>query len=65
MLTIIILITFTALTVLCIGFFEVRIPFISVPFKSSQKKITRHTRKMLHKRIWYNQIHKGFVKLPT
>jgi hypothetical protein len=62
---IIILITFTALITLLIGFFEIKIPLLSIPFKSPGKKISRHTKKMLHKRMWYNQTHKGFVKLPT
>ena len=65
MLFIIIIITISALAILCIGFFEVRIPFLTVPIKLSEKKLTKHSRKMLHKKIWYNYIHKGFVKLPT
>jgi hypothetical protein len=65
MLSIIIIIPLLAIAILCIGFLEVRIPFISVPAGRSHKKLSRHTRKMLHKRIWYNHTHTGFMKLPT
>ena len=65
MLSIILITTFISIVILCIGFFEIRIPFVSVQIKSSHKKITKHTRKLLRKRLWYNQTHKGFVELPT
>jgi len=65
MLFIIIIITVIAIAILCIGFFEIKIPFLSIAVKTHHKKISKHTRKMLHKRIWYNHMHEGFVKLPT
>lgn len=65
MLLIIVITTIAAVFILCIGFFEIKIPFITIPFKDTHKKIPRHTKKMLRKRLWYNEFHKGFVKLPT
>ncbi len=70
MLGIIFLITFIALITLCIGFFEIRIPFLSIPANKYQKfkftgKLNKHHRKMVRKRMWNNQIHKGFVELLT
>lgn len=65
MLSIIIITTILSIAILCVGFIGIRIPFTSIPFKSSGKKLTKHTRKLLRKRIWYNHTHKGFVKLPT
>ena len=69
MLITIILITFISIIILMIGFFEIRIPYLFddlfATFNSSHKKLKKHTRKMLRKRMWNNQMHKGFVKLPT
>jgi|GEM_PF-6176428 len=70
MLAIILIITFIALCILCIGFFEIRIPFISIPAKEYHSykirmRANRHTRKMMRKRMVYNTIHKGFIDLPT
>lgn len=69
MLVIILLITLMALTILFIGFFEIKIPFVSNSSDAGSKLVTRrdnkHARKILRKRILNDQIHKGFVKLPT
>lgn len=65
MLFIILIITFLSIAILCIGFIGIRFPFISVQIESSEKKLTKHTRKLLRKRQWYNQTHKGFIDLPT
>lgn len=62
---IIILITIISLITLCAGFFEIKLPFISVPVFTPRNKITRHAKKILHKRIWFNHLHKGFIKLPV
>ncbi|MEO7291939.1 MAG: hypothetical protein ABIW34_02465 [Ginsengibacter sp.] len=70
MLVIILFITFISLITLCIGFFEIRIPFLSIPADEYQKyksriKLNRHEKKMMRRRMWYNQIHKGVVELPV
>ncbi|HEY8690230.1 MAG TPA: hypothetical protein VIM07_13425 [Chitinophagaceae bacterium] len=70
MLAIILTITFIALCILCIGFFEIRVPFITVPADEylSYKVImraNRHARKMMRKRMVYNNIHKGFIDLQS
>lgn len=70
MLVIILLITFISIITLCIGFFEIRIPFLSIPANEYQKfkiRVTesKHQRKMARKRMWYNEIHKGFIDLLT
>jgi hypothetical protein len=70
MLTLIIIIPIVAITILVIGFFEIRIPFFSnssdayYKFKN-MRKANKHVRKMMRKKMWGDQIHKGFVKLPT
>jgi len=70
MLTVILLITFIAITILCLGFFEVRFPFTSITTETfhtgiQKSKSTKHDRKVMRKRIWSNQMHKGFVKIPV
>jgi hypothetical protein len=68
MLAIILIITFIAICILCIGFFEIRIPFISVPSKEYHSykiimRANRHARKKMRKRMVYKNIHKGFIDL--
>ena len=64
MIVIIILITLLSLFILIIGFFEVKLPFLKTPFINRSTKLNRHTKKLLRKKIWNSQMHKGFVKLP-
>lgn len=67
----IILITFISIVILIIGFLEIQIPFLSfsssqlINFNQSGKKITKHTKKLLRKRLWNNEMHKGFIDLST
>lgn len=70
MLAIILIILFIAITILIIGFFEIRIPFISIPEDAYRKyksinKVNKHTRKIQHKKIWHNQMHKGFIEFSS
>ena len=70
MLTLILLIPVIAIIILLIGFFEIRIPFVSIPAEAyhklkSMRKANKHTKKMLRKKLWNDQMHKGFVQLPT
>ncbi len=70
MVAIILVITFTALTILVIGFFEIRMPFLSIPANAyrqykSLTKVNKHTRKIQHKKIWHDQMHKGFMELSA
>ncbi len=70
MLTIIIILSLTAVAILCFGFLEIRIPFSSIPAEAFKKykslsQVNKQTRKIQHKRIWKDQLHKGFVELPA
>jgi hypothetical protein len=70
MLTLILLIPLIAIAILFIGFLEIRIPFLSVPSDvylkfRKMRKANKHVRKMMRKKLWHDQMHKGFVQLPT
>ncbi len=70
MLAVILIITFIALTILAIGFFEIRIPFLSIPADAYRKykkltKVNKHIRKIQRKKLWHNEMHKGFMELTT
>jgi hypothetical protein len=68
MVVVIISITFIALIILCTGFFGIKIPFVSIPKLEYQKYKFRvgpyrHEKKIMRKRIWHHEIHKGFIEL--
>lgn len=70
MVAVILVISFIAITILIIGFFEIRIPFLSIPANAHRKyksvdKVNKHTRKIQHRKIWHNQMHKGFMELSS
>lgn len=69
MVTLIFLITTISIAMLLIGFFEIKIPFLFsdlvVRFRYSRKKVNKHARKMIRKKLWYHRIHKGFIDLPV
>jgi hypothetical protein len=58
-------ITALAIISLGLGFFEIGLPVLRSPFPLRSRKISKHNRKMLRKKIWHNEFHKGFVTLPT
>ncbi len=70
MLPVIITITFIAIAILCIGFFEINFPFLSLPANAYRKyksvrKASKHIRKIQHKKLWHDQMHKGFIELSA
>lgn len=70
MLTVILIITFISIAMLCIGFFEIRIPFLSIPSYAFKRykvlsRNNKHTRKIQHKKLWKDQTHKGFIELSA
>ena len=70
MLVFIFIITFSAIIILCLGFLEIRIPFFNIPsdaYKKYKKTYSNYsrTKKIQHKKIWIDQMHKGFIELPV